>query len=161
LIDWRVAHPSAPLAKGAGFDVPRLNLFSNFYFGSAPRIPRTEFAILRGASANCGTIWGQNFTYDAFGNIAKSVMTGDGGVAFQATYSTATNRIASFPSFVPTYDANGNLTSDPLHSYTWNCDGRPVTIDSISLTYDAIGRLVEGNNGGTFTQNVYSPDLLP
>jgi RHS repeat-associated protein len=53
---------------------------------------------------------------------------------------------------------NGNLTKDPQHQYGWDSEGRPVTIDtSITLTYDALDRMVEQNNSGTYTQIVYDP----
>ncbi|MGB8524841.1 MAG: RHS repeat-associated core domain-containing protein [Candidatus Acidiferrales bacterium] len=114
--------------------------------------------LTRLATVNCGTIWGQSFTYDAFGNITKTVLSGSSGTSFQPTYANpSTNRIASLPSFTPTYDANGNLTKDPQHQYGWDSDGRPVTIDSVTLTYDALHRMVEQNNAGTYTQIVYDP----
>ena len=54
-----------------------------------------------------------------------------------------------------TYDADGNLLTDTFHTYTWNFENRPVTVDAIALTYDAFGRLVEKNNGGVFNEYVY------
>ena len=104
------------------------------------------------ASSNCGSAWSQTFNYDPFGNIT---MSGTG--TFQPTYSTATNRFSSLPGFTPTYDANGNLTSDSAHTYSWNVDGRPVVIDSVSLTYDAFGHVVEQNRANGYTQIVYGP----
>src|SRR5271170_8123954 len=96
--------------------------------------------------------------YDAFGNITKTVLSGSSGTSFQPTYaSPSTNRIASLPSFTPTYDANGNLTKDPQHQYGWDSDGRTVTIDTVTLTYDALDRMVEQNNAGNYTQIVYDP----
>ncbi len=79
------------------------------------------------------------------------------GISFQPTYSTSTNRMTSLPGATPTYDANGNLTYDSLHSYTWDAENKPITIDSVSLTYDALGRMVEQSSSGT-TQIVYGPD---
>src|SRR5207249_3617059 len=69
----------------------------------------------------------------------------------------SSNRIQSLPGCVPTYDANGNLTYDCVHNYTWNSDGRPVTIDTTAVTYDAFGHMVEKNVSGTFTEYLYSP----
>jgi RHS repeat-associated protein len=118
----------------------------------------THDDLTRLATVNCGTIWGQNFAYDAFGNITKTVLSGSSGTSFQPTYAVpSTNRIASLPSFTPTYDANGNLTQDPQHQYGWDSEGRPVTIDTVNLTYDALDRMVEQNNAGTYTQIVYDP----
>jgi RHS repeat-associated protein len=104
------------------------------------------------ASANCGSVWSQTFTYDAFGNINKS-----GSSSFGATYSTSTNRMTLIGSSTPTYDANGNVTNDFLNTYAWDSNNRPVTADSVGLTYDALGRMVEQSRSGAYTQIVYSP----
>jgi RHS repeat-associated protein len=82
-------------------------------------------------------------------------MNGTG--SFQPTYSSLTNRFASLPGFTPVYDLNGNLLSDSAHTYTWTIDGRPATIDSVSITYDALGRMVEQARSGAYTQVVYTP----
>ena len=39
------------------------------------------------------------------------------------------------------------MTNDSLHIYTWDANGRPVTADGVTLTYDAVGRMVENNVG--------------
>ncbi len=107
----------------------------------------------RVASANCGSIWSQTFNFDAFGNITKS-----GTIAFQPTYSSATNRFATLPGLTPTYDANGNLTHDGYHTYSWDAEGRPVSIDTVTVIYDALGRWVEH---GTSPQMVYDATGYP
>ena len=60
-------------------------------------------------------------------------------------------------SSTPTYDANGNVTNDFLHTYAWDANGRPVTADGVGLTYDALGRMAEQNRSGVYTEIVYSP----
>ncbi|HUI74594.1 MAG TPA: RHS repeat-associated core domain-containing protein [Candidatus Acidoferrum sp.] len=90
--------------------------------------------------------------------------------SFQATYSSGTNRITCIGGsgqnctggVIPTYDSNGNVTNDGFHNYTWDADGHAVTVDSglsdaVSLTFDALGRMVEQNRSGTYTQIAYSP----
>jgi RHS repeat-associated protein len=59
-------------------------------------------------------------------------------------------------SSTPSYDANGNVTNDFLHTYAWDANGRPVTIDGVGVTYDALGTMVEQNRSGTHTQFGYS-----
>jgi RHS repeat-associated protein len=114
--------------------------------------------LARLASANCGTLWGQSFTYDPFGNIAKSVLPGSNGTAFQAIYSTnLTNHITEVGNSPASYDSNGNVTNDTLHQYAWDADANSVTIDSVGLTYDALDRMVERNSNSTYTEIVYSP----
>jgi RHS repeat-associated protein len=115
------------------------------------------------STANCGAIWGQNFTYDPFGNISKAKIGTSAGTTFQPTYQASpsiTNRIASLPgNFTPTYDANGNSTNDSFHQFTWDAENRPVSVNgtAVILTYDALGRMVEQARGTSYTQIVYSP----
>ena len=49
------------------------------------------------------------------------------------------------------------MTNDFLHAYAWDANGRPVTLDSIVITYDALGRMVEQNRIGAYTEIVYTP----
>ena len=108
--------------------------------------------MMRITSVNCGTPWAQTFSFDPFGNVSKS-----GSISFLPTYSTATNRMTALPGFTPMYDSNGNLTSDSSHTYAWDSDNHPTTIDSVTATYDALGRMVEQNKSGTYYQIVYAP----
>jgi RHS repeat-associated protein len=117
----------------------------------------------RVSNATCGTVWVQNFTYDAFGNISKSVPTGDGGLSFLPTYWTSPpkNQFSSLPGVTVSYDANGNLLTDNLNSYTWDTFGNMATVTTgsttVTATYDALGRMVENNAGGSYTEFVYGP----
>jgi RHS repeat-associated protein len=111
--------------------------------------------MVRVSSANCAptggpAYWSQIFSFDPFGNISKS-----GSVAFQPTYSTATNRISSLPGASVSYDANGNLLNDGTYTYDWTAFGKASTVNGIAITYDALGRDVEHNNAGSYTQIVY------
>jgi RHS repeat-associated protein len=119
--------------------------------------------LVRQSTANCGSAWNQNFSFDAFGNISKSATV---GTAFDATYSVTTNRISTIGSLVPTYDANGNLTNDTAHAYTWDTEGRMLSVDSGTASgvcdlYDALGRMVEKQTGTScttsYTEIVYTP----
>lgn len=117
--------------------------------------------LVRIANANCGNAASQTFSYDPFGNIYKQ----GNPYAFNAFYSTSTNQITCIGGSgqncsggtIPTYDSNGNVTNDGLHSYTWDVDGNSVTADGIGLTFDAFDRMVEQNRSGAYTQIVYSP----
>jgi len=77
-------------------------------------------------------------------------------MSFQPQYSSATNRMTSLPGFTPSYDANGNVLNDGAHAYTWDVDGRYVSVDGSSIVYDALGRMVELSGGGS--QKFYLPD---
>ena len=108
--------------------------------------------LTRIAGVNCGTAWSQSFSYDSFGNVSKG-----GTISFQAIYSYLTNRMTQVGLSNPTYDANGNLLNDTTHTYTWDTNGKPLTIDGVADTYDALGRVVEQNHAGSYNEIVYSP----
>jgi RHS repeat-associated protein len=60
------------------------------------------------------------------------------------------------------YDANGNLTSDGAHSYTYDIENRLVGAPGgLVLAYDPLGRLFQ-TSGGTFptTRYLYDGDAL-
>jgi len=102
--------------------------------------------LARVASGNCGSVWSQTFSYDAFGNLTKA-----GSESFNPGYNSATNQMSTGA----TYDLNGDVLTDSLHSYAWNVDTRPTTIDTVTVTYDALGRMVEQSKSGTNTEIVY------
>ncbi len=111
--------------------------------------------------ATCGSIWTQNFSYDSFGNITKS-----GSSAFAPSYTfsngATTNQFFSIPGVSVSYDKNGNLLTDNLNSYTWDPNwGTMLTVNTgsttVTATYDALGRRVESNNGGTYMEFIYGP----
>ena len=129
-----------------------LSVTDPFFSGGNQSCAYTHDDLSRIASANCGSPWSQTFSYDAFGNLSKS-----GTVSFQPTYSYLTNRMTMVGSSTPSYDPNGNATNDTAHTYAWDAAGRPVTVDSVALTYDALGRMAEQNRSGAYSQIVYTP----
>ena len=58
----------------------------------------------------------QNFSYDTFGNITKTVPNGNTGTTFQPGYGSG-NWISGFG-----YDGMGDVTSDGTYTYAY--DGR-------------------------------------
>ena len=118
----------------------------------------------RVSNVTCGTLWVQNFTYDPFGNITKNVPNGDGGLQFLPSYWTSppTNQFTSLPGVSVSYDKNGNLLMDNLNTYTWDPNwGTMTTVSTgsttVTSTYDALGRMVENNAGGSYNEFVYGP----
>jgi RHS repeat-associated protein len=130
----------------------KLGVTDPFYGGGNQTCTYTHDDVSRIASANCGSPWAQTFSYDAFGNISKS-----GTTSFQPTYSYLTNRMTQIGSSTPTYDANGNVLTDTAHTYTWDVNGKPLSIDGVGLTYDALGRMVEQNRSNVYSQIAYAP----
>ena len=129
--------------------IKTLAITDPFNAGDAQTCNYVHDDLSRIASANCGTPWSQTFGYDAFGNVTKS-----GSITWQPGYSASTNRYTLAGT---SYDSNGNLLNDSFHSYTWDTDSNPATIDAIGLTYDAFDRAVEQNQSGTYYQIVYTP----
>src|SRR6266481_3553915 len=107
------------------------------------------------------SVWQQNFTYDAFGNLTKTVPTGGTGINWNPGYNLANNLYTLAGT---SYDAKGELLNDTFHTYTWDAEGHVLTIDSSAcgtngtcLTYDALERMVEKNVAGTYSEVLYSP----
>lgn len=105
-------------------------------------------------SCNSGSVWGQQFTYDAFGNLTKSVPTGATGITWQPGYSSSTNRYTLGGT---SYDANGNLLKDTFNIYTWDAEGKNLSIAydngggvTSTFTDDAFGHKVEWSLNGTY-----------
>jgi RHS repeat-associated protein len=113
----------------------------------------THDDLSRIASDSCtGSGWSQTFTYDAFGNITKN-----GNSSFQPSYSYLTNHMTLIGGSTPSYDNDGNVLNDFLHSYTYDVYGHPITIDGVGITYDALGRMVERHFSGGYNQLLYAP----
>jgi RHS repeat-associated protein len=101
--------------------------------------------------------WDNQYTYDAFGNITKTVPLNGTGFSFQPTYDTSKNWITALPGITTTTDPNGQMTYDGAHNYTWDAEGKMHMLDTATLTYDALGRMVEKAVSSTYTPIVYGP----
>ncbi len=107
-----------------------------------------------------------NFTYNLtfafntdgstgqFGNMTCVTNAQTNGPCPNWTYTAGTNQISTSSGF--TYDAAGNVTADGLHTYQWDAEGHPITIDSgsnqVSNIFNALGRRAYWSKGsGTVT----------
>jgi len=102
-------------------------------------------------------LWAQNFSYDAFNNLTKTVPSGTytyTPTTWNPGYSSSTNRPIG-----TTADSNGNLLTDTFHTYTWNQNNKVIGITDAGVTakYDAAGNMVERYDGATYTQPILSP----
>jgi RHS repeat-associated protein len=144
------------LTWNANGSLNQLAITDALYSGDSQTCTYAHDDLSRIASVNCGSVWSQTFSYDAFGNISKS-----GNSQFLPIYKDASgntsNRFVSIPGTTVSYDAAGNVLADGLHTYSWDQYGKATTIDSVTLTYDALGRMVEQNRSGAYTEFVYSP----
>jgi hypothetical protein len=74
-----------------------------------------------------------------------------------SNYATSTNRITPIGSSGTSYNSDGNVTNESIHSFAWDAYGTPATIDGVGTTYDELGRMVERNNGRSITQVIHTP----
>jgi YD repeat-containing protein len=112
-------------------------------------------------STNLGNL---TYGYDLAGHISTR-----GGSLFQsilpaaitsATYDAAnrlTKRTAAGVTSSPTWDTNGNLTSDGLNPYSWDARNRMTGIGAgnASFVYDSFGRRQTATLSGTATSFLY------
>jgi RHS repeat-associated protein len=141
------------LTWNPNWSLASLQITDGFNSGNDQTCSYSADDLARLASVNCGSLWSQTFSYDAFGKITKS-----GSNSFQPTYSPSTNRMTLIGSLTPTYDADGDVTKDSLFTFTWDSTGRPTEIAGVAeLTYDALERMVEQDKSGSYGQIVYDP----
>ncbi len=100
------------------------------------------------ASTNANYLFG--FTYDNIGN-RDTYASSESGNPVQSNYTT--NNLNQYtaitnPTLSPTYDDDGNMTSDGVWTYTWNCENRLIGSEKVEDTklefaYDYMGRRVQ------------------
>jgi hypothetical protein len=115
----------------------------------------------------CGAVWNQTYAYDQYDNFSKAGST-IWNPGYNSTVTCPTGTICNHITGA-SYDGNGRVTYDLNNSFAWDQYGKMITANSgsslgscggagvVCLTYDALGRAVEKNLGGTFTQYLYSP----
>ncbi len=115
--------------------------------------------LARLASDSCGTGWSQTITYDGYGSIIKQG-NASLNVAQPYDYTNKNNHFSQSATGI-TYDNMGDVTKDgsgsSYNTYTYDAEGRPVTVNSVSTTFDAFNRAVEQYSLGVATQIVYAP----
>ncbi|MEQ1606557.1 MAG: hypothetical protein ABL999_16985 [Pyrinomonadaceae bacterium] len=87
------------------------------------------------AQEQSGSSWTQTNGYDRYGN--RTVTAGSGTAL---SFNASNNRITTSGY---TYDAAGNLTADPSHSYTYDAENKILNLDSVTAyAYDDEGKRV-------------------
>ena len=113
-----------------------------------------DLARISSVSCNSGSTWGQQFTYDPFGNITKSVPAGATGISWLPGYNSSTNRYLLLGG--TGYDGNGNVLNDTFNQYTWDAEGKNLSTvyssngETWNFTYDAFGHKVEWLLNGSY-----------
>jgi RHS repeat-associated protein len=106
---------------------------------------------LTGMNSPSDTCTGLTWSYDAWAN--RLSQTGTGGTCnSNSVTALANNQISGY-----SYDAAGNLTSDGVHTYTYDAENRIISVDAgvtARFVYDAQGRRVgKLTNDGEQWQN--------
>ena len=102
-----------------------------------------------------GSAYTPTYTYDKIGNRESST----GISAVSAYTANQLNQYTAIGATNPTYDADGNLTSNGTWTYSWNGENRLRTATkgttTINFTYDYLGRLVKKDDGTNTQVYVY------
>lgn len=101
----------------------------------------------------------ENYTYDAMGNRLTATVG-----AQTANYTpNAVNGYTTVGGQALTYDDNGNLTDDGTNTYSYDDDGRLISVSgsaAASYIYDPIGRRIRKTVGDTVTDYAYAKDQM-
>ncbi len=109
---------------------------------------------------DCGlNNWGQQFSYDIYDNLTKTVLPQRTGTTWTPGYSSTTNQCTGC-----TFDSDGNTTSDGGGSnyWGWNEFGKQAWYNTSStaptcltagkcITYDAFGNFYSISTSGAYT----------
>ncbi len=113
----------------------------------------------------------RRFVYDRWGNRSEMWNATSGGsqiqsVSLEQSGGVPTNRITSVTqgsTLNYSYDSAGNVTSDGVHSYTYDAENRVVSVDSgstASYSYDHQNRRVKKTVGSTTTHYVWQDEQV-
>lgn len=163
----------ATLARGGGVAT------TSYGYDGASRLSCLTHDLAGGGAPACagnvagGSDYLAGFVSSPAGQIVSRTVAND-AYAYTEAYNVARGyaanglnqytQIASFATLNPTYDANGNLTSDGGTTFTYDSENRLTGASgakSASLAYDPLGRLFEtgGGSAGT-TRFLYDGDAL-
>jgi RHS repeat-associated protein len=86
-----------------------------------------------------GSAWGYSYSYDGFGNLlAKNVTQGNPSAGWSGGADPATNRAGG-----GNYDANGNMTSNPLGQMTYDVENRLTSVSGENYGYDPSNKRIQ------------------
>ena len=93
-----------------------------------------------------------SYVYDRYGNRSQQNAP-QGGPAPSYSVNTSTNQITSFA-----YDAAGNLTSDGIHAYTYDAEGKILMVDAGSTAqyvFNALDQRVRVQTSASTYEYIY------
>ena len=128
---------------------PNLTLTQSYHYDALNRLSQAQ------EMSGTTTVWTQGFGYDRFGNRTFAAPTTIPAQPPDSTISPATNRLTDH-----SYDAAGNVTSEPqqAHLYTYDGENRIASVNSNTdaYGYDGDGRRVKKVTATETTIFVYN-----
>jgi RHS repeat-associated protein len=104
-------------------------------------------------SASSSQSWSETYGFDGFGNLLSKAGTG-GAPTLSQSADPSTNRIVG-----QSYDSNGNQTSGPLGSVSYDAENRIASVSSagVQYAYDSRNKRIWSStlSGGNLTQTFY------
>jgi RHS repeat-associated protein len=125
------------------------NRTQNFTYDSLNRVATAQSQATSGPDC-----WGQSYGYDPWANLLSETTTRCSGTSFSVGVY-ANNRITN-PGI--TYDAAGNMTSDAVHTYTYDAENRLTQVDggsTATYVYNGSGQRMAKTVGSTTTEYLY------
>jgi RHS repeat-associated protein len=105
------------------------------------------------STAQEGSRWSNNYTYDAWGNLTKKLYGSVQAGEHMDTSADTGNHLMGY-----SYDTGGNMTTDGVNTYAYDGENRITSVAGVSYTYDADGRRVKKSSG---TNYWYGPSGEP
>ena len=116
--------------------------------------------LLTGSGTGGSSNWGQQYGFDAFGNLLSKTITAGSGPSLSVSVNPASNQIQGVSGL--TYDANGNASTSGM---TFDADNRLATSGGLQYAYDGQNERIWSWNGGLdgssnptgYSVSIYSP----
>jgi RHS repeat-associated protein len=99
--------------------------------------------LLTGSGAGGGSNWGQQYGFDAFGNLLSKTVTAGSGPSLSVSVNPANNQIQGVSGW--SYDANGNASTSGM---TYDAENRLATAGGLQYVYDGQNKRIWSWNGG-------------
>jgi RHS repeat-associated protein len=97
------------------------------------------------STAQEGSRWSNNYTYDPWGNLTKKLYGSVQAGEHMDTSADTGNHLMGY-----SYDTGGNMTTDGVNTYAYDGENRITSVAGVSYTYDADGRRVKKSSGTNF-----------
>ncbi|HEY6971171.1 MAG TPA: RHS repeat-associated core domain-containing protein [Candidatus Angelobacter sp.] len=126
------------------------NVVMNYTYDNASQLTGITYQL------GSNTLGNLTYAYDSLGCRIQVggafARTGLPAQVSSATYDTA-NELTNWNGTAISFDANGNMLSDGINTFTWNARSQVATLNNVALQYDAFGRRTKNSAGTSFLYN--------